>query len=169
MNIIESHVPTFNHHQLTANHFSAICLLKIILSTALTCPFISIINALALYYLLQCSFVYPSCIYWSWTDNKTQWMHFCSYITWVLCIQWLCWSLPFWNSFCLAFSGPPLPGFSCTSLILCNFLPGISLFPTSSELFSQGSVPVLNSFGWLHQYSCPWLPLIYWWFLSLCL
>lgn len=65
-------------------------------------------------------------------------MHFCTYITWVLCIQWLCWSLPFWNSFCLAFSGPPLSGFSCTSLILCNFLPGTSFFPTSFRVILPG-------------------------------
>ena len=95
INIIKSHVPNFNNHQLTANHFSAIWLLKIILCTALTCPFISIINALGLYYLLQCSFVYPSYIYWSWTNNKTQWMYFCIYITRVLWIWWLCWSLAF--------------------------------------------------------------------------
>lgn len=136
INIIKSHVPNFNNHQLIANHFSAICLLNIILSTALTCPFISIINALGLYYLLQCSFVYPSYIYWSWTNTKTQWMHFCTCITWVLCIRWLCWSLPFF--FCLAFSGPPLPGFPSNSLIFCNFLPGTSFHLTSFRVILPG-------------------------------
>lgn len=68
----------------------------------------------------------------SWINNKIQWMHFCTYVTWAACTWRLYWPLSPRNSFPLGFSGamPPVLLLLLWSF-LYNFLPGIPFFPCS--------------------------------------